>query len=89
MRITIDINRADDGSTTDPAVTYPPGGGALAAVDDASAAEVARRTGATNAGAAPTGPGSTDMGAEPLGAALGVGTAGTTQSAGSAPTDRG
>ncbi len=89
MRITIDIDGAADGPTTDPAPTHPPGSSALAAVDDVSAAEVARRTGATSAGAAPTGPESAERGAAAPGTAAGPDTAGIAASAGSAPVDRG
>lgn len=55
MRITVDIDGAGDAtSVIGPAATQA---GVAAGVDEVSAAAVASRTGATNAGAAPSGPG--------------------------------
>src|SRR6478609_7574216 len=99
MRIRIDIDGAGNVPTTDSSASYPPStspptsatGAAPAAVDEASAAEVARITGATNAGAAPTGPDAPYGGLEPSWAATAAGTGwtGNAESAGSAPTHTG
>jgi hypothetical protein len=68
VRITIEIDQS--GTASAPAPAAPPSstspgsatGTLTAAYDDASAAELARRTGATNAGPAPTGPGAALLG---------------------------
>lgn len=92
MRITIDTDGAGD--ATPGAAPGTTGQISLertgpAAVDEASAADVARRTGATNAGAAPSGPGAAGASTAPGLADFALQWTGASDSAGPAPIDRG
>ena len=96
MRITIDIDHqaaAAETSVSPAAATQGAAdadGPVPAATDEASAAVVARRTGAVNAGAAPAGPGLPTAGSEQLSeTASGTAWSGSAESAGAAPTERG
>ena len=93
MRITIDIDgaHAPQSETSPSSTSVPDHAGSAAtgaaAVDEESAAEVARRTGATDAGPAPSGPGG---GTVPSGTSAAPGAAqwtGGGESAGAAPSD--
>jgi hypothetical protein len=94
VRVTINIEGADEPRTDlEPAMTDQTGVEGLAVVDDASAAAMARRTGAINAGRAPSGP---NASLESLPASVtsdvqpsGPNSTSGTESAGSAPMDQG
>jgi hypothetical protein len=94
VRVTINIEGADEpGTDLEQPMNDQPGAEGLAVVDDASAADMARRTGAINAGPAPSGP-SASLERELASAASDVHPSGSTstsgaESAGSAPMDQG